>query len=47
LADPDLANKRKEMLDISRERASIENTVLAYDEWTSLEKERLSLIEMV
>jgi len=46
LADPDVGNDRKLMLQLSRERSSIEETVTAYDEWTSLEKERLGLKEM-
>ena len=33
LADPDVANDRKQMLVLSRERAAVEKTVLAYDEW--------------
>ena len=46
LSDPDLANDRKQMLIISRERSSIEPTVLAYSEWRKLEDERLGLIEI-
>ena len=46
LDDPDVGNDRKLMLQLSRERSSIEETVTAYDEWTSLEKERLGLKEM-
>ena len=34
------------MLTLSRERASIEKTVEAFNEWTDLNTERLSLIEM-
>jgi len=34
------------MLQLSRERSSMERTVDAYMEWTALEKDRLSLIEM-
>ena len=33
LADPDVANDRKQMLILSRERAAVEKTVDAYDEW--------------
>ena len=33
LADPDVANDRKQMLTLSRERAAVEKTVDAYDEW--------------
>jgi len=47
LADPDLANDRKEMLVISRERASMEPTVLAYDRWKLLEEERLGTIFII
>ena len=46
LADPDLAHDRKQMLALSRDRAGMEPTVLAFDEWNSLEKERRDLIEM-
>lgn len=46
LADPDLANDRKQMLTISRERSSMEPTILAYNEWKELEKERKDLVEM-
>ena len=46
LADPDLANNRKEMLRISRERAGMEPTILAYNNWKSLEEERLGCAEM-
>jgi protein subunit release factor A len=46
LADPDLANDRKEMLVVSRERSAMEPTVVAYDLWKSLEIERLGLVEM-
>lgn len=46
LSDPDLANDRKQMLFISRERSSMEPTVLAYDEWKQLDEERLGLVEM-
>ena len=43
LADPDLANDRKEMLLISRERSSIEPTVLAFDSWKELDDEKKSI----
>lgn len=33
LADPDVANDRKQMLVLSRERAAVEKTMDAYDEW--------------
>jgi hypothetical protein len=33
LADPDVATDRKQMLTLSRERAAVEKTVNAYDEW--------------
>jgi len=46
LADPDVGNDRKLMLTTSRERASIENTVESYGLWTSLEQERLGLVDM-
>ena len=46
LADPDVANDRKQMLTLSRERAGIEQTVESYDLWRSLEQERLGLVEM-
>jgi len=46
LADPDVGNDRKQMLSISRERASIEPTVESFDMWVALEKERLGLVEM-
>ena len=46
LADPDLANDRKQMLDVSRERSSMEKTVEAYNSWKDLDVERLSLVEM-
>lgn len=46
LADPDVGNDRKQMLTLSRERASIEKTVESYATWTSLEQERLGLVEM-
>ena len=46
LADPDVGNDRKQMLSISRERASIEPTVESFDMWMALEKERLGLVEM-
>lgn len=46
LADPDVGNDRKQMLTLSRERASIEKTVDSYATWTSLEQERLGLVEM-
>ena len=46
LGDPDLANDRKQMLLLARERASIEKTVESYNEWTTLEQERVSLVEM-
>jgi peptide chain release factor 1 len=46
LADPDVGNDRKQMLSISRERASIEPTVESFDMWLALEKERLGLVEM-
>ena len=36
LADPDVANDRKQMLVLSRERAAVEKTVDAYDEWKVL-----------
>lgn len=46
LADPDVANDRKQMLVLSRERAGIEKTVDAYAEWCSFEDERKSLVHM-
>lgn len=46
LADPDLASDRKQMLAVSRERASIEPTVEAFNQWRELDEERASLVEM-
>eukprot|EP00596_Hydrurales_sp_CCMP1899_P008667 CAMPEP_0119038660 /NCGR_PEP_ID=MMETSP1177-20130426/7712_1 /TAXON_ID=2985 /ORGANISM="Ochromonas sp, Strain CCMP1899" /LENGTH=365 /DNA_ID=CAMNT_0007001531 /DNA_START=245 /DNA_END=1342 /DNA_ORIENTATION=- len=46
LSDPDVANDRKQMLVLSRERAAVEKTITAYDEWKEYETERLSLVEM-
>ena len=46
LADPDVANDRKQMLVLSRERAGMEKTVEAYAEWCDLEAERKGLVEM-
>lgn len=46
LADPDISQDRKQMLDISRERASIEATVVAYEEWATLNSEKKGLVEM-
>jgi peptide chain release factor 1 len=46
LADPDIANDRKQMLALSRERAANEQTVEAFEAWKTLENERLSLTQM-
>lgn len=46
LADPDVGNDRKQMLTLSRERSSLEGTVEAFDTWTKLEEERISLVEI-
>ncbi|RYH14444.1 peptide chain release factor 1 [archaeon] len=46
LADPDVVNDRKELLSLSRERASIEGTVNNYDQWQQLEEEKRSLLEI-
>ena len=46
LADPDVANDRKQMLTLSRERAAVEKTVDAYDEWLKYEEERQGLVSM-
>lgn len=46
LADPDVSNDRKQMLTLSRERSSLEATVEAFDTWTKLEEERVSLVEI-
>lgn len=46
LADPDVGNDRKELLSLSRERASMQDTVQAYSDWRALEDERLSLLEL-
>ena len=46
LADPDLANDRRQMLEVSRERAAIEPTVEAFVRWKELEEERRKLQEM-
>ena len=40
LSDPDVSNDRKQMLTLSRERASLEDTVEAFLTWQSLEEER-------
>lgn len=47
MSDPDLANDRKQMLTIARERASVETTVTLFDDWTTLDKEKRSVIEMI
>ena len=41
LSDPDVSNDRKQMLTLSRERASLEDTVEAFLTWQGLEEERL------
>jgi peptide chain release factor 1 len=46
LADPDLANDRKQMLAVSRERASIEPTVESFNTWRDLDVERAGLVDM-
>ena len=46
LADPDVANDRKQTLTLSRERSSIEKTVDIYHQWKALDAERIALIEM-
>jgi peptide chain release factor 1 len=46
LADPDVANDRKQMLTLSRERSSVEETVEAYNTWVNLEEERISLVQL-
>lgn len=46
LSDPDVVNDRKLLLSLSRERASVEPTVQAYENWIALDKERRSLEEM-
>ena len=40
LSDPDVSNDRKQMLTLSRERASLEDTVETFLTWQSLEEER-------
>lgn len=46
LADPDVANDRKMLLELSKERSSLESTVEAFEKWKALDLERLSLVEM-
>jgi hypothetical protein len=46
LADPDMAEDRKVMLTLSRERASMESTIEAYIAWRDFEAERIDLVEM-
>ena len=46
LADPDVVNDRVQSLSISRERSSIEKTVLLYEDWRILESEKSDLIEL-
>lgn len=46
LADPDVANDRKQLLSLSRERSSLEDTVTSYASWKALETERLELYKM-
>lgn len=46
LADPDLAQDRRQMLTVSRERAAIEPTVEAFIQWKVLEEERSKLALM-
>ena len=46
LADPDVTSDRKQLLKVTKERASIEDTVVSYQQWKDLEKERQSVIDM-
>lgn len=46
LADPDVANDRKQLLSLSRERSSLEDTVTSYASWQELEAERLELVKI-
>jgi len=46
LADPDLMNNRQEMLKVTRERAGMEGTVEAFQQWKDLEEEASGLEEM-
>ncbi len=46
LADPDVANDRKHMLELSRERSSLEQTVLSFQTWQKLEAEKVDLLTM-
>ena len=46
LADPDVNQDRKQMLELSRERSSLETTVEAFQRWKTLENDRQSLVEM-
>jgi len=46
LADPDVANDRKHMLGLSRERSSIEQTVLSFQTWQKLEAEKVDWLTM-
>jgi peptide chain release factor 1 len=44
LTDPLVINDRKEMLDVSRERSGLLDTIEAYVEWKALEEERIGLV---
>eukprot|EP01032_Pedospumella_encystans_P035496 gene35496-40152_t len=46
LADPDVANDRKQMLELSRERSSLEQTVLSFQTWQKFEAEKEDLVTM-
>lgn len=46
LADPDVANDRKQMLELSRERSSMEQTVISFQSWQKLETEKEDLATM-
>jgi peptide chain release factor 1 len=46
LSDPELANDRKMLLAVSRERSSIERPATTFLEWLNVEKEHQALVEM-
>ncbi len=46
LEDPELLDNRKELLNVTRERSAIENTVERFQAWKECEAERVDLVEM-
>lgn len=46
LGDPSVTTDQKQLIVITKERSSLEPTVEAFVEWSSLEEERVGLIEM-